>query len=303
MADLVSTDQRKPKILIWGLKNTRHSHRYIHAGFFANFQQMGYETNWVEDELKSREFLKPGTIVLAVNVASNFLVKKKNVSYVLHNINPIELELDSNFINLQVYTSGARGVTLGSDVLKWDSSTKTLFQPWGIPIPKNNWLEFSSGKGMREYWVGAIWQNHLGQGNKDAIREYRAALQSHRLTFSRIGGVRWFTRNGISEKRNLQLVNKSPLGASIVGTWQRENEYIPCRFFKNIAAGSAPISNSDMGSILGIQGIYSPNVAEVTEMALSYPLTRASELNRAAKKGIEIYSYKQAIHRILSCLD
>ena len=156
---------------------------------------------------------------------------------------------------------------------------------------------------MREYWVGAIWQNHLGQGNKDAIREYRAALQSHRLTFSRIGGVRWFTRNGISEKRNLQLVNKSPLGASIVGTWQRENEYIPCRFFKNIAAGSAPISNSDMGSILGIQGIYSPNVAEVTEMALSYPLTRASELNRAAKKGIEIYSYKQAIHRILSCLD
>jgi hypothetical protein len=264
---------------------------------------MGYETLWVDDELKSREFLKPGTIVLSVNVASNFLVKKKSVSYVLHNINPLDLELDSNYINLQVHTIASHGMSLGSDVLKWDSSTKTLFQPWGIPIPEDDWLEFSSSRGKREYWVGAIWQNHLGQGNKEIIREYRAALRSHGITFSRVGGVRWLTRNGISEKRNLQLINKSPLGASIVGEWQRENQYVPCRFFKNIAAGSMPISNSDLGSILGIQGIYSDNLMELTEMALSCSLKKASEINGSAKKGIEIYSYKQAINRILSCLD
>lgn len=303
MANLAHTTKIKPKILIWGLKSVRHSHRYIHSGFFSNFQQMGYETLWVDDEVKSQDFLKAGTIVLSVNVASRYLVKKPNVSYVLHNIDPLNLGLDSNYINLQVHTSSARGVSLGSDVLKWDSSSRTLFQPWGLPITESDWLEHSSNKGAREYWVGAIWQNNLGQGNREVIDQYRSALRAQGIAFRRVGGVRWLTRNGISEKLNLELVNKSPLGASIVGEWQKENHYVPCRFFKNVAAGAIPISNSNMGKILGIEGFYSQNLIELTDMALSCSAKNAKRLSLEAKNAIKIYSYRQAIDRILKCLS
>jgi hypothetical protein len=303
MANLISTRINSPKVLIWGLKSVRHSHRYIHAGFFLNFQQMGYETQWVDDELKSQELLKPGTIVISVNVASRFLVKKPNVHYVLHNINPSDLDLDSNFINLQVHTSATRGVSIGSEVLKWDYSSRTLFQPWGIPIDESDWLEPSSSKGNREYWVGAIWQNSLSQGNREVIDEYRNALRAQKISFRRVGGVRWLTKNGVSEKLNLELVNRSPLGASIVGEWQREKKYVPCRFFKNIAAGAIPISNSNFDSILGVGGIYSQNFEELTDLALACSAKKGMELNLEAKNVIKLYSYRQAINRILNCLE
>ena len=43
------------KITIWGLKNTRHSHRFIHKGFYENFIKLGYETNWVDDKPNNDE--------------------------------------------------------------------------------------------------------------------------------------------------------------------------------------------------------------------------------------------------------
>ena len=291
-----------PRVVIWGLRSVRHSHRYIHSGFYDAFQRLGHETYWVDDSKESQKLLSPGTIVIAVNVASKYLIKKKLVKYVLHNLEPESLNLDSNYLKLQVYTCNSTGEILETPVARYDQKSKTLYQPWGIANPSQNWLMRQETRSTSEFWIGAVWQNNLGQGNQDEIELYKKVLKSHGIKFRKRGGTRWFTREGISENQSLNLVNQSAVGAAIVGNWQKENSYIPCRFFKNIAAGAIPSSNSNLGSLLGISGIFDPDIDLLVDQILATSHKKANYLNEEAKRKIEIFSYENSIKRILETL-
>jgi hypothetical protein len=290
------------KVVIWGLKSVRHSHRYIHSGFYDAFLRLGHETYWVDDSEESQKLLSPGSIVIAVNVASKYLVKVKQVKYVLHNLEPKSLGLDTDYLNLQVYTNNSTGETIETPVIKFDQRSKTLFQPWGIAIPSQNWLSSRETRSSSEFWIGAVWQNDLGQGNKEEIELYKKVLKSNGIQFRKRGGTRWITREGISENKALQLVNQSAVGAAIVGRWQLEHSYIPCRLFKNIAAGAIPASNSNMGELLGISGVFDSQIGSLVDQALGISHQRAIALNEEAKRGIHKFSYENSIMRILQTL-
>jgi hypothetical protein len=60
------------------------------------------------------------------------------------------------------------------------------------------------------------------------------------VTLKKRGGSR-ININGLSDSKNSQLVRKSRFGATIVGEWQRNAAYIPCRLFKNISFGSSDV--------------------------------------------------------------
>ena len=46
------------RIVVWGLRNRWHTHRFIHKAFYENAKKLGYEVLWLEDEKKMLNMLK-----------------------------------------------------------------------------------------------------------------------------------------------------------------------------------------------------------------------------------------------------
>ena len=289
------------KVVIWGLKTDVHSHKFIQAGFYKNANYLGWETIWVNDNRENQKCVKPGDIVFAVNVACKHLPIVRKAKYVLHNIAPESLELDHNYVVIQAHVNGVSGQNLGIPWVYFDSKTKTLFQPWGVPSLPSEWLRPSLRFSNRESWVGSIWNNDLNQGNSVFMQSYKDALKSSGIVFKWEGTASRFRRNGITEKRASKLINKSAIGAAVVGNWQKENGYIPCRLFKNIASGTIPVSNADFSELFGESGgIFDADPGLMIERVKTLSPEAKNRMWLDATERILPYTYTASINRILT---
>ena len=290
------------KIIIWGLLNTRHSHRYIHQGFYDSFRRLGLDVHWVSDTSKNISVINKNDLVIAAGMSSKYLPLRDDVYYVLHNFDNVESSTLLKYINLQVIATGADGVKIDDSISLWDKYSRTLYQPWGLPEDPQQWLIPSKSVGKTEYWVGAVWNNPQNQGNLSEIETYRKALMKGDIRFKRVGGTRSWTINGHSPMSAFRLINQSPLGAAIVGNWQKINGYIPCRAFKNIASGGIPISNSDFRHVFGESYTYVNSIDDLVELAAGMDYKKRLELNKSAKEKLSLYSYNASLYRMLKVL-
>lgn len=102
----------------------------------------------------------------------------------------------------------------------------------------------------------------------------------------------------------MKLVNKSAIGSAVVGNWQKENGYIPCRLFKNIASGAIPISNAKFEHLFGeSEGIFDSNPNTMIEKALSLSKSSRMKMSCDAQNTILPYVYTASIKRILMFLN
>jgi hypothetical protein len=291
------------KVIIWGLKSDFHSHKFIQGAFYRNFLDMGYETIWIDDLESNQNLVNRLDIVFAVDVASRFLPIVQGAKYVLHNLFAETLGLDKNYINIQVHYSAASGVNLGIPYVHWDSEKRTLFQPWGVPTHPKNWKLPNESKSLNEYWVGSIWNNDLKQGNSDFMEGYISSLNEQGIKFFRRGTPSRFQPQGVSEAKSIRFVNKSAVGAAVVGNWQKENRYIPCRLFKNIASGAVPSSNADFSELFGLNGgIFNDNPDTVIRKVIGLSQSEKTDLVESAQQKILPYTYHAGIQRILQYL-
>lgn len=291
------------RIVIWGLKSDLHSHKFIQRSFYTNARQLGFESVWVDDSKPNASLVKRGDIVFAVDVASKELPVVRGAKYVLHNIEPTEIGLDSHFVKIQVHTKSSKGENLGQPYVHWDSSSRTLFQPWGIPGSPRSWLMPRKRDLNTEYWVGSVWNNDLNQGNAEFMKIYIEYLQDQGIKFVRKGTTSRFQPRGVSESKAQSLVSKSAIGAAVVGNWQKTNNYVPCRLFKNIAAGVPASSNADFSELFGDGiGIFEPNPSTLISKIIELSVQERIELVKEAQSKIVPYSYQAGMNRILTCL-
>jgi len=290
------------RVVIWGLRNTRHSHRYIHHGFSSTFESLGHDVLWLDDKHRNRKYLEGSNLVFAVNVASKHLYWTNRNQYVLHNLENTDFQNRKNVLNLQVYTNDSLGAPIDESIALYNQNSRTLFQPWGISEATELWKTPAQKESAVEYWVGAIWNNELNQGNAPALNLYSSILKSHGIHLRRVGGTRSFRTGGITPEKALALVNASPVGSAIVGEWQKSKMYVPCRVFKNIAAGHVPTSNANFGFVLKNIGFYSENINEIVEFATGVGFRERSNLVHEAQKVIQPYTYARGIKRILDVL-
>ena len=122
------------------------------------------------------------------------------------------------------------------------------------------------------------------------------------IKFKKVGGTRGISQGGLSSERAFNLVNTSPIGAAIVGTWQSLNRYIPCRAFKNIAAGAIPISNANFSHVFGDSYIHEESLPKLVDTAINMKFDTRKELNAACKEKLVSYSYQRAFSRMLEVL-
>ncbi len=212
--------------------------------------------------------------------------------YILHNYGKAnDPKTPKRFLGLQAFTKDCSAERLSADTLAfYDSSKKTLFQPWGLPEENTPILGYNSHPGRVEFWVGSIWNNSLNQGNTNEISRYREALSKRNLKFAQVGSETLLSKvlsalhlsdfarlsSNVNETKARMLVNMSPIGATIVGEWQKQAGYLPCRLFKNLAAGQPVYSNSDFLHLMGDMsfGFNDPNELIENKLAQSTKLHR-----------------------------
>ena len=293
-------------VTIWGLKNKRNSLRFIHKGFYENFIKLGYETRWVNDEAKNQNIRSD--LFFVCGVASKYIKFNKYSNYILHNVKLSDIDSENigrnniNYLNLQVFTNDAYGEVMQNGNIIYNHEINTLFQPWGTPLSPYEWYSYVPKNRYKiEYWVGAIWNNEMNQGNKATMNTYKQILRRHGVTLIKRGGSR-LNINGLSDSRNSQLIRKSRFGATIVGDWQRNASYIPCRLFKNITFGVAPISNMKAPVFLSNKNGFIDNLQDLIDFAISESDNEKLLRLESARDDLRMFTYEENIKRIIKVL-
>jgi len=307
------------RAVIWGLRSSSHTSRYVHAGFHDAFLRAGWESAWVDDAHSNAHLIKSGSLVLALGSHSQYLPTVTGAKYVLHNFDSTSgFEKPPNHLNLQVYTNQAQGQRIGEALAFYDHKSRTLSQPWGVPDSNAPYLSFNPHPTSVEYWIGSIWNNALGQGNRRELGEYQAALASAKISFVRAGSQRrsflpsvpilrpladWLGRTSeLGEHESQVKIHESPVGAAIVGSWQREAGYLPCRLFKNLAAGQPVFTNSNFSATFGEFQESSASIEQLVERRLSLSHWKGKEMVKGAQTYLDHYTYRAAVKRILEVL-
>lgn len=294
---------RHDRVVLWGLRDaTGDSFQHIWRHFTHALDHAGKPYVWVPDESAFRAVIQPGDLVFVVDVAAHHLgAPVDGADYLLHNVSddhPVRDGLDrERCVYLQVWTNACaeRGESWGP-VRRWDKHSRVLYQPWGTNLLPDEFMEpVFSGTSNTVSFVGSVWDGN-GQGNQHEIAKLREAVEGRGLTFDH--------RAGVSDDHNAQLVRDSRFAPAVAGAWQVENEYLPCRVFKNVSYGSLGITNVPRFRELfeGMPVVYD-DIDELAGRAVSFDEPRWMELVRAQQEVVKDYTYATSLEMIGRAFD
>lgn len=283
-------------LVIWGLHKKYDTYRYIHSGFAAAGQRLGWSVRWVDDEVKNQSAVDKGSLVIGVNLCQRNLPVVAGARYVIHNNERADLAatIDAGFgINLQTWTFECPGRLIDEqEAIRFNSTTRTLFQPWGTSIPSNHWSVPNYSTSRLSFWVGSIWDNALGQGNRTVIDQLSQALRGRNRRLVHF----WRT----PERAHQWLIEHSGLRPAVCGQWQTENGYIPCRAFKNLSFGALPVTNNRAVNVaLGESIPHHTEMSELVDAYFSMPESEVIERTAAAQSNLYPFTYESNLRRFV----
>lgn len=294
--------ERYGRVVLWGLTEGYDSFRHIHRHFAHALERIGKEYAWVEDLEENREELRAGDLVFAVDIASHNLgLPVGGASYVLHNFSaghPVWHGIDhANMLRLQVYTSAADvyGVEW-APARRYDREARTLFQPWGTDLLADEFHAPVFNAASREVpFVGTIWEGD-GQGNLDAITELRAIVAAHRLN--------WRHLVHVSDHANLAAVRAARIAPAVAGRWQVEQDYLPCRVFKNVSYGALAVTNvPKFRELFGDSFAGRGSIGQIVTDVLALSESDYLELVAAQQEVVADYTYRESLAAIDRALE
>jgi hypothetical protein len=295
--------RRFDKFIVWGLRRKWHTHRFIHQHFFETLKKLGLPALWVDDAPGNNDLIGRNDLIIAANVAAAHLDPRRDACYVLHN-------MDERFsaaippakrIGLYVYSrAGAKrhGVEKWGEAVFFDPRSRVLLQPWGTDLLPEEFRPPLPGTVRRNrlsFWVGSIWNNAQNQGNSNEIAALSRALKQVGKRFARV--------RFIPNAWNIGLIRHSCLAPAIGGAWQAENDYLPCRMFKNISYGHLGMSNvAGFDAILGDAAIKRHDIPAMLDAALAMTDAQFSERIAAQQERIRDYTYDRNLVRIAQAM-
>jgi hypothetical protein len=182
-------------------------------------------------------------------------------------------EIDQNISNLQITSSGdavfvgtyAGGYfgnineinAFSSGCKKNGVNFKVGEQNRSIEIIKDSSIAPSivrTWQKTRGYIPGRIFKT-VGNG--------QLGITNSKETYGVGGGL------AVEQNRSIEIIKDSFMAPSIVGTWQKEKGYIPCRIFKTVSYGQLGITNSkEAYEVINKLGVYNIDEQELAGDAL-----------------------------------
>ena len=294
---------RHQRVVLWGLRDaTGDSFQHIWRHYGHALDQAGKEWVWVPDEKPFRSVIQPGDLVFAVDVAAKNLGHPVDgADYLLHNIEETHAVRDgldpSRYVYLQVWTNACadRGESWGP-VRRWDKNSRVLYQPWGTDLLADEFMEpvFNPSSTVVSF-VGSIWDGN-GQGNHVEIAKLRRALSKRGLIFDH--------RAGVSDEHNAELMRASRFAPAVGGAWQVENEYLPCRVFKNVSYGTLGVTNIPrFQDLFGDAAVWSTDLQALVDFVLLLDEGEWMELVVAQQEVVKDYTYATSLEMIGRAFD
>lgn len=246
-------------IIIWGHKLHSHTHSYIHNAFYRAFQYLGYDTVWFDDENYPHDFDFSNSLFLTEGQVCENMPLVKGSKYILHNCYS-EILWDTiranniDYLKLQTYTDDClkykvdkieEGIYFDGDI---------IYSMWATDLLPNEIVFDESPSTDKSWWVGTMGEGVFG--NMNELDGFKRACAENDIQFCHA--------NNLSIEDNMAKIRESYLAPAIVGTWQKEKGYVPCRIFKNISYGQIGLTNSKMTKIvLGDHVMYNPSEYEL----------------------------------------
>ena len=212
---------------------------------------MGHATYWFDknDDVKGFDFSH--TLFITEGQADDNIPLRSDCYYVLHNCtsNKYHNILKSGkAIILQVYTDDCLqrpNLKKIAPCIYCDVSQQIIHMPWAtdlLPheieqVQKQVKRTFSKKDRKQKYlcWIGTYAKKGLYQNYTEIIPFLKIAKKER---------IRFVQKGKVSIQKNTSLVLHAYMAPTIVGSWQKEHGYIPCRIFKNISYGQWGITNS-----------------------------------------------------------
>ena len=295
------------RIVIWGLRSVfTDSYRFVQGGFYLTLNKLDVPTVWLDDTPSNVGEINQGDLIFAANRSMQYMPIISGVKYCLHNPERhffetldkkdfvlLQVLIKERFANNEQKKLGVNASLEGA--ANYDVGSNVLHQSWGAPLLAR---EFFPPKKLlykkSEYFVGTIWENELGQGNSKVIPIYKAELQKR--------GVRFLHVQGAPEILNPLFVRHSAAGAAIVGNWQREAGYTPCRLFKAVSFGRLGLINSKNTSEAYPWAISNEDIPELMDYSFSLSDSKAIELIHHQQSCVAHETYENKIKNILKVL-
>lgn len=241
------------QVVIWGHKLHSHTHSYIHEGFYRGFQYLGYPTFWFDDADDVTHFDFSNSLFITEGQVDKKIPLRSDCEYILHNCHDdkYQKQLDQHqWISMKTYRDGriTPELEMIAPFIYQDKKNKIVYMPWAtdllpyeiedIQVNLSNIWEKRSNNKKIVYWIGTI--GGALYGNINELNPFKRACKENGVKFSH--NDPWV--NGLDRSECVPLISNAYLAPAIVGTWQEENGYIPCRIFKNISYGQMGVTNS-----------------------------------------------------------
>jgi hypothetical protein len=290
------------KVIIWGHPLHSHTHSYIHQAFYKAFLSMGFETYWMPDKpVNSGEF--SDCLFLTEGQADKDIPLKADCKYILHNCDNSRY-IPSKVI-LQVYTHDVRDrakdnityekLSTCTYVERPNDGGVVLYQPWATDLLAGE-IDMSKAAyrsvGSRAInWVGTIGGGEFG--NVTELDGFRRACSERGYVFNHYSHV--------DDSAHRSLIESSYLAPAIVGPWQKEKGYIPCRIFKNISYGQLGLTNSEsVNEIMEGKVIYNSDTYQLFHDAEAKKESRLLDTIDAMRLVASKHTYVNRIRTILN---
>lgn len=266
--------ETKPKkFIVWGHEHYSHTHSYIHYGYFKAAQSLGWDVEWLKNTKENAlnlgntdEFL-----FFTESIVDSFIPINSKSFYVLHNCDLKKYESIhvKNKLIIQVFTKDvySRKIKQVKNNLfeYWQEDINTLYMPWATDILPDEINENIKNLGRENngkvVFLGSSWGGYHGNMNELTALSNGCRNNNLELVLT--------TSQKINQEESIKILQDAFITPSIVGTWQKEVGYIPCRIFKTISYGQLGVTNSkEAFEIINKLGVYNPNEYELIKDSL-----------------------------------
>src|SRR5579862_4766105 len=231
------------KVVIWGHKLHTHTHSYVHNGFYNTFNYLGYLTYWFDDNDDVEDFDFTDTLFITEGQVDKNIPLRDDCQYMLHNCTDVKYRSlnKKNTITFQVFTDSIFSVPNLVKVdhcIYYDLAGRCIYMPWAtdlLPHEIDAIKQTLPCPAHREaYWIGTVGDGTFG--NIHQLKPFIKACEEN--------GIAFLIKHHLSLSEHIAAIRTSFIAPAIVGKWQQEQGYIPCRIFKNISYGKMGVTNS-----------------------------------------------------------
>ncbi len=251
-------------VIIWGHPLYSHTQSYIHNAFFRAFKELGFNTYWFDNtEENAKKANDIGAAIYSTEgQVDSFIPLRSDCAYVTHNCEPAKY-IGMRRLGIQVATmsnSILPSLKVMSPLTYYDEQGHLLYFVWATDLLPRE-FDFDSvlaaPKEDVAYWIGTIAISGPFE-NISEINPFKDDCDSKGIKFEQVTKV--------SIKENKELINKSYIAPTIVGKWQKEVGFMPCRIFKNMSYGELGVTNSyDVKKEFGDLVVYESDTSKMIE--------------------------------------